>query len=354
MNAIGGVNLDGMGKLGVFIFFVLSSFLLTKGFLQRVATPMAIKGSLGTYFFRRFMRIYPLYVLAIFVNYIISLVVGSFYVDSLRSVAEHLLFLDGRGIFWTIPVEFGFYFLLPFIAVFFIAWRNRPVIVFSSILGFILVWQHIYEPGYYPTVIWFLSVFLLGSLAAFLHHYLAVNHAELIVSDGFRRVAGVVAVVCVLVLLFMTPAVYSKVTGVTIDRDHFHYQFVLLGVISSVLVLSVAWSSGAVNHFLETRIMIYFGNISYSLYIWHIYVANTFKRIALDIPIPKFYVYFLVSLVVATLSYKWVEKPFFSANSFADIRTKFSLFLSRRWLFRSGLLTKLPRKLLLLRIHRTN
>ena len=61
------INLKGsyFGVHGVFIFFVLSAYLLTKQFLDSDATDKNFIKFTGEYFYRRFLRIYPLFVISL-------------------------------------------------------------------------------------------------------------------------------------------------------------------------------------------------------------------------------------------------------------------------------------------------
>ena len=54
------VNLRGNGKSGVYLFFLLSSFLLTYPFLLKGKDALD-RAYLANYALRRFLRIYPLY-----------------------------------------------------------------------------------------------------------------------------------------------------------------------------------------------------------------------------------------------------------------------------------------------------
>src|SRR4051812_28031078 len=59
-----GMLFSGGGEFGVWLFFVLSAFLLSLYFFQspgRIAVPI----EWANYAFRRFLRIYPLYVAAL-------------------------------------------------------------------------------------------------------------------------------------------------------------------------------------------------------------------------------------------------------------------------------------------------
>ena len=56
------LDLYGIGKGGVYLFFILSSFLLTLPFIKMGKKSMT-KAFFLKYAYRRFMRIYPLYIL---------------------------------------------------------------------------------------------------------------------------------------------------------------------------------------------------------------------------------------------------------------------------------------------------
>lgn len=105
-------NFHGIGHIGVYLFFVLSGFLLTKNLLQGQKTLQ--------FFSRRFFRIAPLYffILLCVVVYQASGNYNSRYLfiknDSL-GILLHFLFLKGDGIFWSICAEYSFYLLLPIV-----------------------------------------------------------------------------------------------------------------------------------------------------------------------------------------------------------------------------------------------
>ncbi len=100
--------LKGLGKVGVWIFFVLSAFLLTQQMLI-YGRPLS-RGSLAIFFSRRALRIVPPYFVAL------TLFLGFGYLINGNNIVSHLLFTDGAGHFWTVAVEVQFYFFLPFIS----------------------------------------------------------------------------------------------------------------------------------------------------------------------------------------------------------------------------------------------
>src|SRR5206468_4060067 len=62
VSLISNWDFSGIGKSGVWLFFLLSSFLLTYPFIAKGKQAFAT-ASLGQYFWRRALRVYPLYTL---------------------------------------------------------------------------------------------------------------------------------------------------------------------------------------------------------------------------------------------------------------------------------------------------
>ncbi len=98
----------GIGATGIWLFFILSGYLLSQPFInkpERAINP----GYVGPYFVRRLARILPMYLVVLFVSF------G--FTERTPELVEHLLFLDSAGHFWTIPQELSFYLFLPFLMI---------------------------------------------------------------------------------------------------------------------------------------------------------------------------------------------------------------------------------------------
>ncbi len=319
LEAIPGWNFDGLGKVGVFIFFVLSAFLLTYGLLTRTARPADLAPQMGTYLLRRFLRIYPLFFVALVANYLVTLVVGPFYIESVGSILRHLLLLEGRGTLWTIPVEFGYYLILPIVTAGLLTLRANPILATVATTIVILAWDHYFPPEYKAHVIPFVPVFVMGSLAAFWHHRLSLKQPKVLKSVANGRILNSAAIIMLLVLALLTPALFGAITGFDTARDHFHYNFLLLGTVATTLLLTTIWSSGIVRKLFESNTLAFFGKISFSLYIWHIFFANAFGMFGADTPMLSFYLYLLLSTLVSWLSYKLIEAPFLRISSMQEL-----------------------------------
>ena len=112
-------DFTGAGKNGVFIFFSLSAFLLGRQFFvyQNKTEKKEIDFTYFTkrYIAKRFIRIYPLFILALIAYLSISIFIQPVYIENWDVFFNTLFLIDGPGIFWTIAVEFKFYIVLPII-----------------------------------------------------------------------------------------------------------------------------------------------------------------------------------------------------------------------------------------------
>src|SRR3989304_4428634 len=106
------LNFSGSGKYGVFLFFTLSAYLLTTPLLKNNYNLLNRRLWLN-YFIRRTLRIYPLFFIVLLANILIFSVLKQEIAIRLswRDVLNHLMLQDGKSIFWSIPVEFKYYFV---------------------------------------------------------------------------------------------------------------------------------------------------------------------------------------------------------------------------------------------------
>ncbi|KAL8013541.1 putative acyltransferase 3 [Plasmopara halstedii] len=116
-----------LGAIGVDLFFVLSSYLLTWILMQKIQTLIAQGASYRTwalslidYFQRRLFRVYPLFFVTVIVVSFLTVKDQSLYfsVDHRRppyDIVKTLMFdFQYRyHVFWTLPLEIAYYFVIP-------------------------------------------------------------------------------------------------------------------------------------------------------------------------------------------------------------------------------------------------
>ena len=108
MGIIYAVPLGGLGRVAVWLFFVLSAFLLTQQALIALRTG-EYRTWLTSYTAKRLLRIYPLLCVALTIDLVLGRISPD---DTLRTLA----FGHAPGIYWSVPPELIFYFIVPAVA----------------------------------------------------------------------------------------------------------------------------------------------------------------------------------------------------------------------------------------------
>ena len=107
------------GKLGVYLFFVLSAYLLDRQIIKMFQQGRAQWDYWRYYFSRRILRIFPLFFLALVVFRLANAAGLKVVIHSWGQLWEHLALQRGDHIFWSIPVEFKYYLISPILLYFF-------------------------------------------------------------------------------------------------------------------------------------------------------------------------------------------------------------------------------------------
>lgn len=321
------------GFTGVDLFFVLSGFLLTLPFAQ-AARSGSDHPVLSRYFKRRLLRVFPAY----YAQLAIILLAGAWFVtwkplDGATLLAHLAMFFNAGpdpvrpmvGVWWTLPVEMSFYLLLPLIAVFMrpgrwlyflmisllmsLAYRYWAVVHFSTDSNLIrLAASHL--PGSLPE-------FLLGSSAAILVQYCRLKS----IKPPSARVLDLMFLVSVFCVFFWLWAIVLP-NGSQFWWGHWSMlaEPVVLGLVLSVMVISLYWGSRIGNLLCANRPVYFLGLISYSLYLWHFVVlqqldqhlGEAMEQLA---DISKFFISTGAVILVSVLSYYLFERPFFKLRS---------------------------------------
>jgi len=310
-----GINLDsslsfsGAGRYGVFLFFVLSAFLLTRQFLESRPGKVDIKAYLFHYFTRRFLRIYPLFLVALMVYYLFySFGMPIFAIDG-QMLVKSLLLLDARGMFWTVPIEFQYYFILPAVALFLIALEGRLMITCMIFICFVVLWGHFFPAEYSKHLLPFLPVFLIGSLAAYIYTLIANTMAEMLWQGRYQYIIDIVACIALLCFLMLVPNIYNHLFGTDISRGYFHKEFVMWGILAAALILFTLLGKGVVYRIMTSRFMVFWGKISFSAYLGHIIILTLLLKITSLTPAARWLLFFPLSAGLFYLSYYYIERP---------------------------------------------
>lgn len=320
----------GGGFIGVDVFFVISGYLITLVISEEIKEN---RFSLVAFYERRARRILP----ALFTVILVSGAVAPIALSPSRLAefgesvvattlfSSNILFWLQSGYFdapadfkpllhtWSLAVEEQFYIFYP-LALLVIAWfgggRWRTFILPIVVITFALSsWAAIYNPSaafYLPqSRIWEL---LIGSLLAF-------RLIPPISNRLFSEAASTVG----LALIGWGIFAFDDTT----PFPGANALFPCLG--AALLIHSGAANSSFVNRLLSTRPLVFVGLISYSLYLWH-WPAFVFTRSFIPRELTGFEAAAIIgfSFVAATLSWRFVERPFRGSKAILSRRTLFS------------------------------
>ncbi|WP_211175958.1 acyltransferase [Brasilonema sp. UFV-L1] len=310
------------GPLGVRFFFVLSGFLITGILLRcRDLVDFAQQDAWFTirrFYVRRFLRLIPVYYLTIFVTTIIA-----FQSLSKFSLLWHLTYTSNiyyswrnwdelTSHFWSLSVEEQFYFIWPLFIIFIPKKRLLTVIFITIFLGplfrFIMT-----EAGlnngvreYIFTISCFDSLGM-GALLAFCNYN----------QDKLKRAKKYLCNFCFWI------GIPLFVISHFIHIPNLDNSIIIVWG-STAASMFFVWLieraargfSGWIGVILELPALVYLGKISYGIYVYHILVGYTLSKIltyfglpALGLGWKKFFLSTVATLIVASLSWQFFEKP---------------------------------------------
>lgn len=296
-------------NVGVSFFFTLSGFVMVIAY----GTKQMTSSARTRYYFQRFSRIYPVYLLALISTCVLRVLADKhvridaliFNILALQSwLPQYPLSLNFPG--WSICVEFFFYALFPLLIR--IYSRSNLIPTIAAVCVFWLMSQiafHIainfqgelkgvlkYVAMYNPTM--HLSEFLLGNLAALIFLKSKIK------SSPIYGYAALLLTLVMMALLILKPAVVNFHNG-------------LMAPVFVFIILALAWDNGTVQWLLKHPLLVFAGEISFTLYIMQVPVRLGFDLVINYIPIAsdqaQFYIYLTVLITTSSLVYLIIEKP---------------------------------------------
>ncbi len=315
-----GADFAGTGKCGVFLFFVLSAFLLTRSFLAAGREAFR-RPFLLNYALRRVLRVYPLYALYLLVALVTSLglwrlrgwpaPVGEPMTLSPADFWRQLTLQRGMDITWSILVEFRYYFLLPLVALAFAAaGRTRFWICILFTVAGVAASRGIWPPSDLlpndPRLGPYLPVFFLGSLAAVAHlRWRETGWHERAGARWLLEAAGWLALA---LLVGLIPAVASHLLGHPVPPRTVHRQLLAMGLLWAVVLLACLEGAGGLRRVFAGRALRVVGWISFGVYLWHVTLIKAARSFDWN-PALQGWAALGATLVCAALSYRGIERP---------------------------------------------
>lgn len=302
--------------LGVSIFFVLSGFLITWLLLKEQARTGAV--SLKTFYLRRLFRLLPAYYVflaIVLTNYFgrshgavqprTDIILPSllYYANYFNAFNDHPPTPISHT--WSLAIEEQFYLFWPLAFSFFIGRSRSAVVRFLSI-----------------------SIVLVVAWRSFL--FCVVHVGTAYVYNAFDTRFDNLAVGCFAAMLTQSPgvlalaekisrrSVYPAITialmlGSRAMPEAYHYSlgFTVEATLIAIAILQImqlaarpAW------RWLSHPVAAYVGSISYPMYLYHGICASLSLRLFPDRVLPRFPLVVGLAIVLGTISFYLVEKPF--------------------------------------------
>lgn len=303
------------GFLGVSVFFTLSGFLITRGLLaehDRIGTV-----GLRAFWGRRLRRLWPASAVCLAIIVMVWLAAGwmtrsiSFDVDaSFFQVANWRFLAIGKAYgvadpspvahFWSLAIEEQLYLIVPVIVLLTRRRTRYLVIAFSMLIALSVLDTHLNAGHaavvYYSTVTRAAELGA-GALLAVIVRRFPVAGAGREMNAAFGTVGG------------LAIAALATLTARTSLGTDAYYR----GALSAIALLSVAAIIGAIwsptlSRLLSMRALVWFGAVSYGVYLIHWPVLVALDHTALPGPIRP-WLTLAITLVVAPISLRLLEEP---------------------------------------------
>lgn len=287
---------NAIGKVGVWIFFSLSAFLLTTHLCRDFETTSSRVFSLLQYLVHRAFRIYPLYILVLIGHMILGDI-------SKTEFLKHLLLVQGWGELWAIPVEFQYYFVIPFIAISSLYLPRRRVSLLLMVILAAVLFYGLKQPASvfsnelnaFPK----LAPFLLGSMLALLLYKKAPPES---------RCLSLLIPLVSLVGLLVTTVLYRCLANGYLSNLFAPWLSIAIGG-SVVGLIYTALQPNVIGSLLGARPLVFLGEISFSVYLLHMFVIHLVQKVS-DLPAGIEAWFSLgLSVLCASVSYWAIERP---------------------------------------------
>ena len=326
------------GFIGVDIFFVISGYLITSIIFQNLDRGTF---SIGEFYLRRIRRIFPALLIALLVGYVSGwfILLSDEYEQLGKHVAggagfiSNFILWNESGYFdniaekkpflhlWSLGVEEQFYIAFPILIS--ASWKRKfNLLSIISIIAIISFYLNIREvnvdpiAAFYSPLTRFWELMCGGFLAwTMLYNNRVIDitnkgldkflcmviYREQIAFDG-KMLRDVASFCGLLLLLYGFLRIGKDLT--------FPGKWALIPVLGAMLIISAGKKSWVNKTILSNRVLVWFGLISFPLYLWHWLILSFARIVEGETPSREIRIAcVLVSIFLAWATYKFVERP---------------------------------------------
>jgi peptidoglycan/LPS O-acetylase OafA/YrhL len=300
------LDFDRIGKIGVNLFFILSAYLLDRQIALVFSRNESSLHYWKNYFLRRFLRIYPLFLISLTIHLFLTKIGFKTVIDDAIDVFGHLSLLKGESIFWSIPVEFKYYFISPLLIwfLFRIIKLNNFLMLFllSGLIFFSFSIQWKYKLPIYSTFR-YLPIFLVGT---FLSVY-EIKFRDNLIFKNKPLTLNTIGIFAIAIIVITIPSLFHFLTGLDIRFHSFMFYFPY-ALIWGALIYSIKFGGGLIRKLFENKLLRFIGTISFSMYLFHM----LFLKYTVESNIPsdiKIFLFFIFTILFSSITYLLIERP---------------------------------------------
>lgn len=318
--------IESIGKLGVILFFVLSGFLIS--YLLFVEKEVTQTIAVKDFYFRRILRIWPLYFLIIVTSLFLLPTIPFFTLEGFEKdvvwdnlfykIMLFVLFLPNLvlnvfGVIpyasqtWSIGAEEQFYLVWPVLNK---KVANKWALMFG-VIGFYLVVKFLIP--FLPTNIreifkgfWLstpIDCMAIGGLFAIVIY----DSKPIVIVLKNILFSKITQIVTLLLTIFLIAINYR----LPILDKYFHFE--MYAVLFGILICNFAANENRIFS-MENRVLNYLGKISYGMYMFHpLMIVLSIKTAMIINCVNGTLLYasvFVLTVLISSLSYEFYEKPF--------------------------------------------
>lgn len=296
---------------GVSLLFVLSSYLLSS-YLFRVD----IRQILKSYYYRRFVRIFPPYAVALTICMVVLVFIlkhadfstgmkhyfaSLFFANNIFYPLSHPFIMP---VGWTVEIEIQYYALLPFVILFYKRFLRLSRILSIIFLFFLPVFLDDFRWYEHTYTIFQVPYFLAGILLA----DLISNQRDLLSKIKLKKVFAYIIGLSSIFFILAINWYYFEYYQVKID----------LAPLFIFLLMFVILTQNFMPKMMENRWVCFIGNMGYSLYLTHVLVISFAGKFLIHLRVSDFFLpnYIIQSLLLFPLImgfgfvfYKYIEFP---------------------------------------------
>jgi peptidoglycan/LPS O-acetylase OafA/YrhL len=321
-----GKNIFNGGFIGVDIFFVISGYLITTIILKEIYVTNNF--SLKKFYERRIRRILPallfLMMICSFAGYFILL--PSSYIDFSKSLITSIFFssnfyfwitgkkygsedelLKPLAHTWSLSVEEQFYILFPIFLLIIIKYFRKYLSIFLFAYFFIsLIFAEYFSRNHASFSFYSLSSrsfeLLLGSIISYLMLNKYKIHKSYPILNLFCPSLGIILIFYSFIFFNFEQIVHPAITT-------------LVPVIGTALIIFFSRKGELITEILSNKILVFFGLISYSLYLWHYPVFAYLRYFYLFYTNEAKLLAIFMVFIISISCYYFIEKPFRNKNT---------------------------------------